>query len=212
MKKALLTAGLALFGLSASAQWNEGSIMATGNLGFSTGGTAEDDGTSSTDIFSNSAFNIGITGGYFIQDNLAVGIGLGYANTSVTVEPIETETTTSMLTYGLFGRYYVPYNDKFSMYGQLSIGFGSGGQTITDNINDATAETDMSALNAGLGVGLTYFVNDMFFLDASYGFLGYSSSTTTEDPGGNNELKTTTSNFGLDLDLSSIAFGVGVLF
>lgn len=212
MKKALFTAGLALFGLSASAQWNEGSIMATGNLGFSSGGTTMDAGGNSADIFSNSGFNIGITGGYFIMDNLAVGVGLGYANTSLTVEATETETVQSMFTYGAFGRYYVPYNDKFSMYGQLSIAMGSGGQTVTDNINDITTESDMGAFNAGLGIGLTYFVNDMFFLDANYGFLGYNSSSTTTDPGGNNESKTTSSTFGLNLDLTAIGFGVGVLF
>ncbi|TNE31506.1 MAG: porin family protein [Bacteroidetes bacterium] len=212
MKKALLTAGLALFGLSASAQWNEGSIMATGNLGFSTGGTTDEAGNNSTEVFSNSGFNIGITGGYFIQDNLAVGVGLGFINNSMTIEQTETDITSNTLTYGVFGRYYVPYNDKFSMYGQLSIGLASGTETEKDNINDITTEANVSAFNAGLGIGLTYFVNDMFFLDASYGFLGYNSSSTTQDPGGNNETTRTVSNFGLDLDLSSIAFGVGVLF
>ncbi len=210
MKKSLLALGAVLaLSFSANAQWSEGSIAATGILGFSSNGTTVDDGTNSTDQFSGSNFGIGVNGAYFIMDNVSVGLGLGFGNATTTDEITSTETSNNVFTLSVEGRYYMPYTESFSMYGSVGLGFGSGTQTTT--VAGAESEESLSELNAGLGVGLAYFVSDNVFLDANYGFLGYTSASTTQDIAGT-EVVTTVSDFGLNLDLTSITFGVGFLF
>lgn len=210
MRKSLLALGAVLaLSFSANAQWSEGSIAATGSLGYSSNGTTLDDGTNSTDLSSGSNLEIGVNGAYFIMDNVSVGLGLGFGNATTTIESTDTEESTNVFTLSVEGRYYMPYTESFSMYGSVGLGYGSGTQTTT--VAGTESELSVSELNAGLGVGLAYFVSDNIFLDANYGFLGYTSASTTQDIAGT-EVVTTVSDFGLNLDLTSITFGVGFLF
>ncbi len=212
MKKSIFAAA-ALVGISfsANAQWDQGAIQATGGLGFSSVGSSNDFDGTTTELTNGSQYNISLSGGYFIMDNLSVNLGLGYGGQSLTNEIAETEVSQGIFSVSLDGRYYMPYTDQFSMYGFVGFGFGTGTMTDVDLAADTETETGLGAFNAGLGVGLTYFVTDNIFLDANYGFLGYQSTSMTTDPGGDFESTDTNSSFGLNLDLTAVAFGVGIL-
>lgn len=197
MRSVLLSISFILLGFHANAQWSQGSILATGNLGFASGSTKVESNSTTTTTTKTSSFNFGLNGGYFIQDNLAVGLRIGY-QTNATTNP-QTDITTSYNTfsYGAFGRYYLPVNEAFAFYGQLAV----------DLSNGSANNTDESSFSTGAGVGMSYFLTDVLFLDANYGFLGYTSNKST-----NNGVSTRTGSFGLNLDITSINFGVGILF
>jgi len=70
MKKIILSLAVAAMSFAASAQTSAGTMMFGGELGFQSytpkGGSA------------NSAFGLGLNGGYFLQDKLAVMVGIGF--------------------------------------------------------------------------------------------------------------------------------------
>lgn len=215
MRKISLLIVFVFAGITASAQWSKGSIIATGNLGFMSGGTEMSGGGTTVDMGSASGFNLGVGGGYFIMDNLAVGVNLGYTTASNTTPNFGGGTddqvvTNNMMTYGVMGRYLLPYGDRFAAFAQLDVLMGSG--TITTELGSVSTDVDQSGLTAGVSLGFSYLIHEHIFLDLNYGFLGYQTNTTTNDPGGNNETKLTTNQFGLDASLGTIALGVGVLF
>ncbi|MCX2740283.1 outer membrane beta-barrel protein [Pontibacter anaerobius] len=73
MKKLLAAAVFAFLGTSAFAQTSQGTVAITGSLSFNS--TNREDGS---DLKSNS-FSIGPSVGYFVADNLVVGLGINYS-------------------------------------------------------------------------------------------------------------------------------------
>ena len=116
MKKVLLTAALvAVFGFAANAQTDQGGWVVGGstNIDFS---------STSNDGDSQSTFGIDIKGGYFLMDNLAAGLNIGYVNVS---------DVASSSAFGPFARYY--FNGTF--YAGAGIDFASvkpdGGDSVS---------------------------------------------------------------------------------
>lgn len=212
MNKAIATIGFALVGLTASAQWESGSMLATGNLGFSSGGSEVETGNNTTGQYNESNFYINLKGGYFVEDNIAAGLSLGYSNNVYDNELTTNVSTTSIFSIGAFGRYYKPVANNFSLFGELAVDFGTGGNTVENTTLNTTSEQDISQFGVGLGLGTAYSISESLFLEVNYGLLGYNSSTYTNNPGETNESTTSYDSFGLNLDLTSLTFGVGFLF
>lgn len=220
MKKILLSAAFLFGAMASQAQFDQGSIIVTGDLGFSSSsGKVEVSGggtSTTTDLPSVTGFNIGVSGGYFIADNLAVGLGIGFGTTSINDDLGDGDydkLSTNLTVVAPFVRYYIPYTDKFAFFGQLDLGFGFGG--IKDEFKlggtTTTSESGLSVTNIGISPGFTYFIHDNIGLDMRFGFLGYNSSSTTIEGGGTTN-KLTNSTLGLDLGLNSLMFGLSVFF
>ncbi len=116
--------------------------------------------------------------GYFIQDNLAIGLalGLGY------------ETEGESFQYGIapYARYYCKTFDKFSLYGQAQLSL-------------AGTDTENSDVYWDLGIkpGIAYNLSDRFAITATYGFLGYAAQGDAH--AGGLRLDASTLNFGLSM-------------
>lgn len=150
MKKTLLTLFAAITVFAASAQIEQGTILvgASSNAGFSS--------TSIDGVDDNStSFNIGLKGGYFVIDNLAVGLTFEYQKEKFGDSEFDATG------FGLFGRYYV--NGKiFAGAGFQSIKFG-----------DADAETFIP-----LEVGYAAFITDNIAVEPSLNYvIGDGNST-----------------------------------
>ena len=66
-------------------------------------------------------------------------------------------------------------------------------------------------MNAGITPGMSFYVSKKIALEANYGFLGYTSSSSTIEAAGV-ETKSSQGNFGLNLNPNTIRLGVSVLF
>lgn len=131
MKKSIVTLVVMLFAAAgAFAQIEKGAILvgASSNLGFTSYKPKDGD--------SFSAFNVDAKVGYFVIDNLALGVNLGY-------QKIDEASITSL---GLFGRYYV--NGKII----LGAGFNSN--------KEDSGESDFSYTSIPLEVGYAAFITD----------------------------------------------------
>jgi outer membrane immunogenic protein len=220
MKKVLMSLAFTTLVWAASAQWDAGKILATGGINFSTTTPKTEmkvgNNTTTADGIKTTDFGISLAGGYFIADNVAIGLGIGLDNSKSTYETTDTEYTytDNIFSVSPFARYYIPYSDQFSFFGQLSVGlgFGSSKDEVVSGSTTTTQESSLNVMMIGLSPGFSYMMTERVALEMRYGFLGYTSSTMKEEEANGDYEKDMTSSFGLNLDLNSLVFGISVLF
>lgn len=206
-------------GAASYAQIGQGTLMLGGSLGFNSTGeqTTTITNPSAPDVktpsFSNWNFSPRV--GYFLADNLAVGIDLSLGQTyrGTATSGSNNENYSSFdLGIGVFGRYYVGISDNFYFFGQANIGYttsswtervGAGGGGFQDDDKNT-----VSGFNVGIAPGLTFFPSAKWGVDLTLNqILGLRMSTskveTPADALGNQvsdtETKRTDFNIGLGL-------------
>ncbi|RAI99810.1 outer membrane protein with beta-barrel domain [Chitinophaga skermanii] len=181
MKKIhLLT--LAVFTLfissTAFAQTQKGNIMVGASLGNITGTFS--DGSDKFQI------NINPKVGWFIKDNLALGVdvNLGYAHTS-----FDNDSKLNDFNYGIgaFGRYYISdksieFSKRSRFFFEANAGF-AGTNSKTKTPGGASSSSNTNGLALGFGPGLAYFITPNVGLEALLKYdvtVGFGSSTTVQ--------------------------------
>ena len=159
MKKVLFAAAFVAFGLTANAQeeqtfgFAEGDVIVEGNLGFN----SEND--KNTEI-ETSAFEFNPKVGYFLSDDLAVGVQLMLDTDKETDGMADTETKTTTFGAGVFARYYfLDLGKRFKTYGEFGVGFDSA-KTEVEVPGVDVDDFKTNGIGAGLGLGLNYFVKE----------------------------------------------------
>tara|TARA_B110000967_G_scaffold56013_1_gene57455 strand:+ start:356 stop:859 length:504 start_codon:yes stop_codon:yes gene_type:complete len=99
MKKLLLTAAAVFALTSVTAQTEKGSLLIETNIANQMVGTTS---FSLSSADGETVYGVGIDGGYFIMDDLAIKVGLGYASNSI----LDTNT----FSYRLGAKYYLMGN------------------------------------------------------------------------------------------------------
>ncbi len=142
MKKVLLLAAFAVFGLSTSVAQDSGANGATAagsyvieiNTGFGESSTSNT-GFSLRSIDGNTSWSAGGEAGYFLLDDLAVKLGLGYGDSGV-------DGVDGMFNWKVGGKYYV-----------------AGQFPVAVDVNGASGN-DVSPMWVGLQGGYAWFVAD----------------------------------------------------
>ena len=160
MRKPLLILCAVALGAPAIAQMEEGHILLSGasDLGFVTGKTDNDQDDA------ESTFTLDLKGGYFVIDNLNVGLGLGFSSFS------QGDFSLSSFSIGPYLRYYLP----MKLFGELGYQFGSQKLDVGDG--DATISTG----DLGIVVGYAIMCNDVVAIEPS---LGYQLTSGKPDEG-----------------------------
>ena len=142
MKKILITV-FTISALFCSAQISKGTILAgaSSNLGLS---NYKPDGGISTTYF-----NLNAKGGYFIIDNLAVGLNMGINRED------RTNYTNAQSLIGLFGRYYIN--------GKIITGLGLGVVNNRLDINNNTTKSNYSRVT--LTGGYAIFIGQVIAVE-----------------------------------------------
>ncbi|OUR91062.1 hypothetical protein A9Q87_11335 [Flavobacteriales bacterium 34_180_T64] len=195
MKKVLLIAAVAVFGLtSANAQdenktgsFAKGDIYASGTVGFNS--FKQGDAKSNDFTFSPAV-------GYFISENIALELNLLVGTGEDTAE-----TKTSMFGGGLGATYFFTPSNEFS----FTLGAGVSYATAKVEPNGGT-ESKVNAFGFAVAPGLNYFVSNCIALRASIGALSYTSAKADFDGA------EAANNIAFNLDLSDINFGITYKF
>ena len=175
MKKLMLMAALAVFGLSnVNAQevettygFDEGNVLLEGGLGFST--TKDKNFDSKTNEFS-----ISPKVGYFVTDDFAVGVQGSFTTSTKEVAGVDTGDVKTFGA-GVFARYYfLDLGKRFKTYTELGLGYESG--------KDKIADTKADGFGAGLNLGINYFVTENIAI--SFGLADVLSYSSAEVDGG----------------------------
>jgi len=149
MKKLMLMAALAVFGFTnvnaqddatSGGQTSEGKWLIEANTGNAMLGTT---GLYFSSSDGSSEYNIGLDGGYFIIDDLAIKAGLGYGGFS----PDEGDSTSSF-SYRLGAKYY--FKSMIPVTVDLT---GASGDGVENYAGD-------TPLWLGFGAGYAWFISD----------------------------------------------------
>ena len=144
MKKLLLSAAIAVFAMrninaQDGGQTSKGKILIEANTGNAMLGNT---GIYFTSSDGNSEYNLGLDGGYFIMNDLALKVGLGYGGASA-----DGGDSASSFSYRLGAKYYV----KSMIPVTLDV-TGASGDAV-----EAAGETPMWL---GVGAGYAWFLGD----------------------------------------------------
>ncbi len=203
--KIVLFIGLFFFiSLGSYAQPVAGGMFAGGAISFTV--SSEKDVSGGTTVEGPTRTNLTIMpiGGMFIDDNLAIGAGIGFTRQAVKTTAGGTETVNSqnMFRIAPFARYYMGV-DKAGLFAQagLDMGFGGtkfkSGGTVTDGPNILT-------MDIGLRPGIYYYLLPNLSIDARFGFFGYNLYREKDA----NDNKFIDSTFSLRLDARAFNFGL----
>jgi outer membrane protein W len=173
MKKLLLSAvALFAFGFAnAQEQTAEGKWLIEANTGFGVSGAGEGIGSTAigfTSADGSSSYNFGVEGGYFVMDNLAVKVGLGYGGSKADGGP-----SSSALGYKIGAKYYVINTIPVEVY-----------YNGTSKSDTPSGFKNPSFL--GLGAGYAVFLGDNVSIEPG---LRYNYSLLSKDDGGKSFLQ-----------------------
>lgn len=197
MKKILLSAAAIMAFGFANAQdtptkgFTKGDVFASGSIGYGSEKTGEN---------KNNVFTFSPKAGYFVTNNIAVGVKLGFTSGKDTeqVGPASIETKTNTFEAGAFGRYYFTPASQFSFFGELSAGFNSS----KTEIEGVPGESKSNGFNVGVAPGISYFVSNNIALEATFGLLGYKTNKPDVDGA------ESTDTFNIGANFSDIRFGI----
>lgn len=206
-------------GVAAYAQIGSGSLMLGGSLGFNSNGGGERVTTpggggpaTTTELKARTDWNFSPTVGYFLTDNIAVGVRLGLGGTNrgqqTTTDGNTTENINSFdLGVEVFGRYYHSLGSNFYLFVDGGVGFSSSSWTDRDTDGpDKLKDGDKNSLsNIGLNIapGLAFFPSEKWGIDFTLNrLIGFNmNSWNIEAQAGGGKLETSTSSFGIGAGL-----------
>ena len=205
MKKIILTMA-AVFALTfANAQdkkekstgegFSNGDVFISGAIGYS---------SEKTGSFKASGLEFSPRVGYFVSDNIALGLALGFASQKVEQGGSATNTQTS---FGVFGRYYATPSSKFSLFAQLGFDVTSSKNEwyVDSNGNLQPTDSKDKGFKLAFAPGFHYFLSDKFALETSIAALSYGTSKF-------DGASDSTDTFKLGIDFSKIMFGLTYKF
>lgn len=230
MKKAILTIAVAAFAFAANAQ-----LVIGGNLGINTnsgsselittaGGTTVTTTTTNPKVFD---LNIMPKIGYMINDDMQVGLILGFGMNKVTTYDLDglantddfTTVTANTITISPYFRYNITEMGNFKLFCEAAIPIAimPTAKEHYDNGNGTTTDTDLqSGMSFGITVvpGLNYSLNDHISFDLYVNAigLGFIHSTTHREASGSGwttERNTVDNQFGFNVGLLPAAVTVG---
>lgn len=157
--------------------------------------------------------------GFFVSDNISVGLGIGYTNILNETRLIiagdgstiaDIETRTSVVDFVGFSRFHKQITEQFFGYIETSLSMGIG--SIKDGM-DQEVEQSIFQYEISAQPGVVYFLSDHFALESSFGFIGYRSEITElTEPDLGSDAKNKDTQVGVDLSLKTFQFGIQYYF
>ncbi|EDP97149.1 outer membrane beta-barrel protein [Kordia algicida OT-1] len=178
------------------------------NLNLSLRSDASDfQGTTQAQESKNFGFSINSSYAYAINNNLFLGLGVGYSkNTNEYTVGGVLESESSGESYQIFPyvRYYKGIGEKLALYIQGEVRY-------SHFENEFNALNDNTSNNFFFGVrpGITYMLHKNLALETSIGALGY---TTSKIESNQSNAETRRNAFDLSLNTSNVFFGLNYYF
>lgn len=187
----LLCLSLATFGQTERGKFL---ILAGTNLSFSSLSHEYESDGNSADAGSSSQFDLTLGGGYFVHDNIALGIEVSYDRTSTEYSDGDKEVM-SASAISPFVRAYIGSYTVARPFVQAGIGFGKhkGEYTSANYFSEGSEDLFLYSLSGGV----SFFLNDIISLDI---LLAYVYSSLESDAGSSS--KYIISGFGSNIGFS----------
>jgi hypothetical protein len=191
-----------------------GTIQVGGAVGYSR--TTEDSPTLTnngypiTATYTNSQFQIAPSVGFFVADNLSVGITGSYQiihnSTKQSNGGTVPDTKPWQLQAGAFVEYYKLLSEQFGFTGTLGAGY-----TRIDQ-GQPNVSVVSNGFYAGITPGIIYFPIPKVGIGASIGTIGYTSQQTKVPGATGNSQEYKSTNFGANFGLNQLTFSGSFYF
>ncbi len=211
MKKQLLSIAFLLASLTSFAQLEQGKILLGGRIGVSSTRPNTVNGGTTVDGVKTTSYFITPAVGYFIAENFALGLNIGFEGTTDKTpanggNPKLKDKERSFLV-GPFGRYYKKFGDNFAIFGQAAIDLRFGknkdeSYTFANGIQ--TTETKTSYFSPNLRPGIVFFPYSKVGIELLVGRIGYTHSVWKF----NDDSKSKNNSLDFNFDLRSVQLGV----
>lgn len=192
MKSKLLIMGvLCAIAFTANAQTEKGRSFINGAIGFSSNKNESNSTGFSPSDQKSTTFFVVPRFGYFVANNLVVGLGLGYTQNKNTSSSYTINSSNIVfykqkavqrnLSVGPFLRKYVDIVDKFKFFAQVNAGVGLGkaeNEVVYNAQSYGTSNTSnkFTSYNAALSPGFAFFPSKRWAIEFSFTLLGYNKS------------------------------------
>lgn len=200
MKKLIIFGALAFASLFSAQESQKGKTFISGNLGYNS--TSVDNSISST----NKTLSIAPQIGYYISNDVAIGLGIGYQESSYTANGGvigNYKTKRSGFFISPFVRKYWSLGEKLNFFGQLSASYSSGNEEVLEPVS-LVSKSKISSYGLNIAPGLEYTLNKNWALLTTLGSLGFNSVKP--------ENANATNNFNFGVDLENVGFGAKYTF
>lgn len=168
IKYTCLTVFILFLGFLAKAQIKKGSILLGGIVRYE---NHKSEAETSTSKSRDKQFDIGPAAAIAIQDNLLIGIELGYSNRKNSSESNYTDVVEKHHGYyaNAMIRKYWNITSKFYAFAHGSAGYGwSNGKAMDEKNNDVLRKTKYWVVNATLVPGIAYSVSRKVQLESTF--------------------------------------------
>ena len=161
--------------------------------------------------YSESGGNFSPEFGIFINERMAVGLSLSIEGLRIEEDNdgFDEETRISEFSVNPFFRYYKNISSDCHLYGELSLGFGTGKVEYDYEFGNDPEDT-YSFFQTGIAPGIQYWMHKRWSVNAEWGALRYRTYNDKADFDGQSDRTESTIEFGLDLD--ALAFGLNFHF
>jgi len=186
---------LALFFMSA-ATILQAQFLVGGQLGFNSSKFKEQDGNSTEESTLTTTTVIPRLG--FAFGNMWAGLDVGITS-AVSKEPTFSggtdEDKATSTNIGGFLRFIKKPTDNMGIWAEVQAGAGFGKST-----NNGQDDAKFTSVSAGIRPGVLFFIGEHLSFEASFGRLGFNSTTIKDASTANSDYKVTNSNVGLSLN------------
>ncbi|MFD2721532.1 outer membrane beta-barrel protein [Hymenobacter monticola] len=203
---------VALLAGAFSAQAQQGSLYIGGQAGFNTSNTETDGSLGTITIRKASNYSFSPELGTFLSNQLQLGVGVTVSG-SREESPRSFGTTlisrTNRFGGTVYGRYFFG-EGNFRPFLGLNVSVLPGNRTEeSSGVANSTTKYTTLDLGANLNAGFAYGLNTRWTVVGSFGTLGFQRSTSKLD---DIDYKTTTTDFGLNVNTLGNLFTVGVYY
>jgi outer membrane protein len=146
-------------------------IQGSSSIGFSSEKYTYISGGTSTESSKSTNFGFSPKVGYFVIDNLPLGLLIdvnAYKNKAI---DSDNQNTSNELLFGPFARYYFLPQNELKPMAEIYAGFG--GSKDKSDYSGYSNESKYGIIKLGIGAGASYFVTDHVAIDM---IIGYNSS------------------------------------
>ena len=208
--KHLFTTALVLGALTAQAQ--KGSLYLGGQAGFNTSSTELDNNGNTTTTRKASNYSFSPEIGTFLTNQVQLGVGFTFSGSKQESLAVLGSPSTRTNRYGgtVYSRYFFGEGNFRPFLGlNASVLPGNSTQEINGFPGVVTTKASTLDLGANLNAGFALGLNTRFAVVGSFGTLGFQRSTAKQE---NSNIKTTTTDFGLNANTLGNLFTVGVYY
>ena len=168
--------------------FSQGDVFVEGSLGYSTtdNKAAQEKGHT---------FNLTPQVGYFLSDKFAAGVYFDLrTQKDDNYGGPKDITKTNNFSVGVFGRYYfLEAGQRFKFYGQANVGYAHAKLTYEDNFGKYDSKG--SGVNAGLDLGVNYFVTKKIAVNFAFANVVDFNSAKPKGGKSTNDLTVNVNNF-----------------